>query len=79
LLISSIRYFTPILLLLTLATIYLVLVFLTSIQVTFKMRSKYGLFALFVIPIQHITYGLGFLYSFANSLSHAKPRSRSDI
>ena len=79
LLISSIRYFTPILLLLTLATVYLILVFITSIQVTFKMRSKYGLYALFVIPIQHITYGLGFLYSFANSLSHTKSRSRSDI
>ena len=78
LLISSIMYFTPILFLLALMAIYFVLVFVTSIQVTYKMRSKYGLFALFVIPVQHVTYGLGFLYSFANSLFLSKSRSRSD-
>jgi hypothetical protein len=79
LLIASIIYFTPIMLLLALMSIYFILVLITSIQVTYKMRSKYGLFALFVIPIQHITYGLGFLYSFVSSLSHFKPGSRSDI
>ena len=79
LLISSIMYFVPILLLLALITIYFILVLITSIQVTYKMRSKYGLFALFVIPVQHITYGLGFLYSFANSRSHSESKSRSDI
>jgi len=78
LLISSIMYFAPILFLLVLMAIYFVLVFVTSIQVTYKMRSKYGLFALFVIPVQHVTYGLGFLYSFANSLYLSKSRSRSD-
>jgi cellulose synthase/poly-beta-1,6-N-acetylglucosamine synthase-like glycosyltransferase len=78
LLISSIIYFAPILFLLVLMAIYFVLVFVTSIQVTYKMRSKYGLFALFVIPVQHVTYGLGFLYSFANSLYLSKSRSRSD-
>jgi cellulose synthase/poly-beta-1,6-N-acetylglucosamine synthase-like glycosyltransferase len=69
LLIFSIIYYIPILFLLALMAIYFVLVFVTSIQVTYKMRSKYGLFAIFVIPVQHITYGLGFLYSFANSRS----------
>ena len=44
----------------------------TSIQVIFKMKSKYGLYALVVIPVQHITYGMGFLYSFANSLYKSK-------
>ena len=78
LLISSIMYFAPILFLLVLMAIYFVLVFVTSIQVTYKMRSKYGLFALFVIPVQHVTYWLGFLYSFANSLYLSKSRSRSD-
>lgn len=78
LLITSIMYFAPILFLFVLMAIYFVLVFVTSIQVTYKMRSKYGLFALFVIPVQHVTYGLGFLYSFANSLYLSKSRSRSD-
>ncbi len=78
LLIASIIYFTPILFLLALGAIYFSLVFVTSIQVIYKMRSKYGLFALLVIPIQHVTYGLGFLYSFANSLIISK-KSRSDI
>ena len=50
LLITSIMYFAPILFLFVLMAIYFVLVFVTSIQVTYKMRSKYGLFALFVIP-----------------------------
>jgi cellulose synthase/poly-beta-1,6-N-acetylglucosamine synthase-like glycosyltransferase len=72
LLISSIKFFIPIMLLLVLMAIYFILVLITSIQVTYKMRSKYGLFALFVIPIQHVTYGLGFLYSFANSLFLSK-------
>lgn len=66
LLVASIIYFTPIVLLLALMTIYFILVLITSIQVTYKMKSKYGLFALFVIPVQHITYGMGFLYSFAS-------------
>jgi cellulose synthase/poly-beta-1,6-N-acetylglucosamine synthase-like glycosyltransferase len=79
LLISSIIYYIPILFLLALMAIYFVLVFVTSIQVTYKMRSKYGLFAFFVIPVQHVTYGLGFLYSFANSLYLSKFKSRSDI
>jgi len=79
LLVSSIMYFTPVVLLLALMIIYFILVFITSIQVTYKMRSRYGLFALFVIPVQHITYGLGFLYSFTNSLSHSRSKSRSDI
>ncbi|HWR25538.1 MAG TPA: glycosyltransferase family 2 protein [Methanosarcina sp.] len=70
-------YSTPILFLLILTTIYFVLVFVTSLQVTYKMRSKYGFFALFVIPVQHITYGLGFLYSFTNSLLLSKARARS--
>jgi cellulose synthase/poly-beta-1,6-N-acetylglucosamine synthase-like glycosyltransferase len=78
LLIASVIYFTPILFLLALGAIYFSLVFVTSIQVIYKMRSKYGLFALLVIPIQHVTYGLGFLYSFANSLIISK-KSRSDI
>lgn len=78
LLIASIVYFTPMLFLLALAAIYFALVFVTSIQVTYKMKSKYGLFALLVIPLQHITYGLGFLYSFANSPSLSK-KSRSRI
>lgn len=76
LLIASIVYFTPMLFLLALAAIYFALVLVTSIQVTYKMKSKYGLFALLVIPLQHITYGLGFLYSFANSPSLSK-KSRS--
>jgi cellulose synthase/poly-beta-1,6-N-acetylglucosamine synthase-like glycosyltransferase len=76
LLVSSIVYFTPIVLLLALMTLYFVMVLITSIQVIYKMRSKYGLFALFVIPVQHTSYGLGFLYSFANSLSQSKPKSR---
>jgi len=79
LLISSVIYYTPILFLHALIAIYFVLVFVTSIQVTCKMRSKYGLFAFFVIPVQHVTYGLGFLYSFVNSLYLAKFKSRSDI
>lgn len=79
LLISSVIYYTPILFLHALIAIYFVLVFVTSIQVTCKMRSTYGLFAFFVIPVQHVTYGLGFLYSFANSLYLAKFKSRSDI
>jgi len=79
LLIASIIYFTPILFLIALTAIYFALVFVTSIQVTYKMRSKYGLFALFVIPVQHVTYGLGFLYSFVNSLFLSKTKSHSDI
>ena len=78
LLISSIKYFIPVMLLLVLMALYLILVLITSIQVIYKMRSKYGLFALFVIPIQHVTYGLGFLYSFVNSLYLSKFRSRSN-
>jgi len=78
LLIASVIYSTPILFLLALGAIYFALVFATSIQVIYKMKSKYGLFALLVIPIQHVTYGLGFLYSFANSLIISK-KSRSDI
>lgn len=72
LLISSIKYFVPIVLLFALTIIYFILVLITSIQVTYKMRSRYGLYALFVIPVQHITYGLGFLYSFVSSLSRTK-------
>lgn len=79
LLVASIIYFTPILFLLVLTVIYFAMVFVTSIQVTYKMKSKYGLFALLVIPVQHVTYGLGFLYSFTNSLFLSKTRSRSDI
>jgi cellulose synthase/poly-beta-1,6-N-acetylglucosamine synthase-like glycosyltransferase len=79
LLIASIKYFTPSLLLLALMTVYFILVFITSIQVAYKMRSKYGLFALFVIPVQHIAYGLGFLYSFANSPLISNASSCSDI
>ena len=78
-LIASINYFTPILFLLALTAIYFILVFLTSIQVAYKMRSKYGLLALFIIPVQHVTYGLGFLYSFTNSLFLSKARSCPDI
>lgn len=69
----------PVVILLLLVTLYFILVFATSIQVTYKMKSKYGLFALFVIPVQHVTYGLGFLYSFANSLLLSKDKSGSDI
>jgi len=79
LLIASIKYFTPSLLLLALMTVYFILVFITSIQVAYKMRSKYGIFALFVIPVQHIAYGLGFLYSFANSPLISNVSSCSDI
>ncbi|WP_440946641.1 glycosyltransferase family 2 protein [Methanosarcina sp. T3] len=78
-LIISIVYPTPILILLVLITLYFVLVFVTSIQVIYKMKSKYGLFTLLVIPVQHITYGLGFMYSFANSLVLPKTKSLSDI
>jgi len=78
LLIASIIDFTPILFLLALTAIYFTLVLITSVQVTYKMRSKYGFFALLVIPIQHVTYGLGFLYSFANSYFLSKKRARSN-
>lgn len=78
LLIASIKYSTPSLLLLTLTAVYFILVFVTSIQVAYKMKSKYGLFALFIIPVQHIAYGLGFLYSFTNSPLLSKTRSCSD-
>ncbi len=79
LLIASIIYFTPILFLLALSAIYFALILVTSIQVTYKMRSRYGLFAMFIIPVQHITYGMGFLYSFGNSLFLSKTKSRPDI
>ena len=78
-LIVSLVYTAPIVVLLVLMALYFVLVFVTSIQVIYKMKSKYGLFALFVIPVQHVAYGLGFLYSFANSLLLSKARSPSDI
>ena len=78
LLTASIKYSTPSLLLLALTAVYFILVFVTSIQVAYKMKSKYGLFALFVIPVQHIAYGLGFLYSFTNSPLISKTRSCSD-
>lgn len=78
-LIVSVVYTTPILILLVLTTLYFVLVFVTSLQVIYKMKSKYGLFTLLVIPLQHVTYGLGFMYSFANSLLLSKARSLSDI
>ncbi|HOW15080.1 glycosyltransferase [Methanosarcina sp.] len=68
----------PIMVLLLMGILYFILIFVTSIQVIYKMKSKYGLFALFVIPVQHITYGLGFLYSFANSLLVSKANSLSD-
>ncbi|WP_011306147.1 glycosyltransferase [Methanosarcina barkeri] len=77
LLIASIKYSTAGLLLLVLVTIYFILVFITSIQVTYKMKSKYGLFALFIIPVQHVAYGLGFLYSFTNSPLTSKVSSCS--
>ncbi len=79
LLIASIKYLTPSLLLLALMAVYFILVFITSIQVTYKMKSKYGLLALFIIPVQHIAYGLGFLYSFTNSPLVSKVSSCSDI
>lgn len=79
LLIASIKYSTPSLLLLALTIVYFVLVFITSIQVIYKMKSKYGLFALFIIPVQHVAYGLGFLYSFANSPLVSNVSSCSDI
>ncbi|MHC1756408.1 MAG: glycosyltransferase family 2 protein [Methanosarcina sp.] len=78
-LIVSIVYPAPIMVLLVLMALYFVLVFVTSLQVIYKMKSKYGLFTLLVIPVQHITYGLGFMYSFANSLLLSKDRSLSDI
>lgn len=83
LLIASIIYSIPIysipmMFLFGLIAIYFVLVFVTSLQVIHKMRSKYGFFALLVIPVQHITYGLGFLYSFINSLLPLKARTRSN-
>jgi cellulose synthase/poly-beta-1,6-N-acetylglucosamine synthase-like glycosyltransferase len=78
-LIVSIVYPAPIIVLLVLMALYFVLVFVTSLQVIYKMKSKYGLFTLLVIPVQHITYGLGFMYSFANSLLLSKDRSLSDI
>lgn len=80
LLITSIKFFIPsLLLLLALMTVYFILVFITSIQVTYKMKSKYGLFTLFIIPVQHVAYGLGFLYSFTNSPLISKESSCSDI
>jgi GT2 family glycosyltransferase len=80
LLITSIKFFIPsLLLLLALMTVYFILVFITSIQVTYKMKSKYGLFTLFIIPVQHVAYGLGFLYSFTNSPLISKDSSCSDI
>lgn len=79
LLIASIKYYTPSQILFTLMAIYFVLVFITSMQVTYKMKSKYGLFALLIIPVQHIAYGLGFLYSFTNSPLVSKTSSCSDI
>jgi cellulose synthase/poly-beta-1,6-N-acetylglucosamine synthase-like glycosyltransferase len=79
LLIASIKYSTPILLLLGLMAVYFILVFITSIQVAYNMKSKYGLFALVIIPVQHFAYGLGFLYSFTNSLLISKVSSCSDI
>jgi len=78
-LVISIVYPAPILILLVLMTLYFLLVFVTSLQVIYKMKSKYGLFTLLVIPVQHVTYGLGFMYSFANSLLLSKARSLSDI
>jgi cellulose synthase/poly-beta-1,6-N-acetylglucosamine synthase-like glycosyltransferase len=79
LLVASIKYLTPSLLLLALMTLYFVLVFITSIQVASKMRSKSGLLALFIIPVQHFAYGLGFLYSFVNSPLVSNLSSCSDV
>ncbi|HWQ44440.1 MAG TPA: glycosyltransferase family 2 protein [Methanosarcina barkeri] len=79
LLIASIHYPATSLLLLALTAIYFILVFLTSMQVTYKMRSKYGLFALFIIPVQHVAYGLGFLYCFTNSLFLSKAKYCPDV
>jgi cellulose synthase/poly-beta-1,6-N-acetylglucosamine synthase-like glycosyltransferase len=76
-LIISPVYTVPVIVLLLMGILYFILVFVTSIQVIYKMKSKYGLFALFVIPVQHITYGLGFLYCFVNSLVLSKARSLS--
>ncbi len=76
-LIISLVYTAPIVILFVLMALYFVLVFVSSIQVIYKMKSKYGLIALFVIPLQHVTYGLGFLYSFVNSLLLSKTRSLS--
>ena len=78
-LIISPVYTTPIIVLLLMGILYLILVFIASIQVIFKMKSKYGLYALVVIPVQHITYGMGFLYSFANSLCKSKGVSSSIV
>lgn len=77
-LIVSPVYTAPIIVLLLMGILYFILVFIASIQVIYKMKSKYGLFALFVIPVQHITYGLGFLYSFVNSILVSKAGSCSD-
>jgi glycosyltransferase involved in cell wall biosynthesis len=79
LLIASIQYSTPSLFLLALMAVYFILVFITSIQVTHKMKSKYGLYALLIIPVQHFAYGLGFLYSFTNSPLISNVSSCSDI
>jgi len=77
-LIISPVYTAPMIILLLMGILYFIMIFVTSIQVIYKMKSKYGLFAIFVIPVQHITYGLGFLYSFVNSLFVSKANSLSD-
>ncbi len=79
LLIAYVKYSSSGLLLLALMAVYFILVIVTSIQVTHKMRSMYGLFSLFIIPVQHIAYGLGFLYSFTNSPLVSKVNSCSDV
>ncbi|ADI75100.1 glycosyl transferase family 2 (plasmid) [Methanohalobium evestigatum Z-7303] len=40
---------------------YIILILLTALKISFKMKSVYGLLTVIILPLQHLMYGLGML------------------
>ena len=55
----SLKYSIILKLLGFLTLLYIILVSYTALKVSIKMRSIFGLKALFILPLQHVMYGLG--------------------
>jgi GT2 family glycosyltransferase len=61
--VTSLKYILTIYFLTFFIIIYFSICFISALQVLNKMKSVYGLVTLIVLPIQHISYGLGIFYS----------------
>lgn len=55
----SLKYIIILKLIGFLTLMYIILVSYTALKVSIKMRSIYGLKALFILPLQHVMYGFG--------------------